>query len=366
MKVLLPLLVLIAVCILLPLAMTGAQEVPQAVTLALNALSQRVGQTVQLRDLYSYDWNEDVHEDCRPGRRGSLYAYRISLVYNYEEYIYLVPSRTSQVYFCFSSRIPPTPGPSPTPTRTPTPTLTMTPSQTPSPTLTFTPSPTFTPPPTFTPSTTPRFGAVTCPGFMASRLAVGEQGRVLPDGDPNRLRDRPSTTGTQLTTILPGGVFTVLEGPECDPAGRAWWRVEYKDYIGWTVEGQDDEFFTEPIILDNTPIIIPSQTAVLLSTDTLPPSGTPAAAITCPGFMVSRLVIGERGRVTPGDPNNLRDQPATPGALVGRIPAGAEFDVLAGPECDPAGRAWWRVNYNGVIGWTVEGQGDTYYTEPVN
>src|SRR5262245_2406619 len=45
-----------------------------------------------------------------------------------------------------------------------------------------------------------------------------------------------------------------------------------------------------------------------------------------------RLVPGEQGRVTPGLPNVLRSQPYRGGAsyVLGEIPAGATFTVLAG------------------------------------
>ncbi|MCS7071928.1 MAG: SH3 domain-containing protein [Anaerolinea sp.] len=89
-------------------------------------------------------------------------------------------------------------------------------------------------------------------------------------------------------------------------------------------------------------------------------------AITCPGFLPSRLIVGGTGRVTPGTPNRLRAQPATSAPAVGTIPGGAQFQVLAGPQCDPVGIAWWQVNYNGTIGWTAEGQGSTYFVEPVS
>lgn len=84
----------------------------------------------------------------------------------------------------------------------------------------------------------------------------------------------------------------------------------------------------------------------------------------CPGFLPSRLVAGGIGRVTPGTPNRLRSTPATSGAIVGQIPGGDAFRVINGPECDPAGIAWWQVEYNGLVGWTAEGQGTEYWTEP--
>lgn len=78
-----------------------------------------------------------------------------------------------------------------------------------------------------------------------------------------------------------------------------------------------------------------------------------------------RLTIGGKGRVLPGDANNVRDQPSTEGNRIGQIPGEAEFLVLDGPVCDSQGRAWWQVDYNGLIGWTVGGQGSSDYVEPV-
>lgn len=87
----------------------------------------------------------------------------------------------------------------------------------------------------------------------------------------------------------------------------------------------------------------------------------------CPGFMASRLVAGRQGRVTPGTPNRIRDFPnLSRSSVIGEIPGGGVFNVIDGPVCDPdAGIVWQKVEYGGLIGWTAEGQGDTYFTEPV-
>ncbi|MBZ0309596.1 MAG: SH3 domain-containing protein [Anaerolineae bacterium] len=85
----------------------------------------------------------------------------------------------------------------------------------------------------------------------------------------------------------------------------------------------------------------------------------------CPGFLPSRLTIGQPGRVTPGDANNLRAEPTTQSQRVGQIPGSGVFMVLDGPVCTP-GMAWWQVEYNGVVGWTGEGQDNTYWLEPAN
>lgn len=99
-----------------------------------------------------------------------------------------------------------------------------------------------------------------------------------------------------------------------------------------------------------------------------PPTSTPAPVLgmTCPNFLPSRLVAGKFGQVTPGRPNNLRDAASINAARLGQIPGGGIFEVLNGPVCDPANSlAWWQVRYGGQVGWTAEGQGDTYWTEPL-
>jgi Tol biopolymer transport system component len=85
----------------------------------------------------------------------------------------------------------------------------------------------------------------------------------------------------------------------------------------------------------------------------------------CP--LAPRLTIGQQGQVLGSSPNNLRESPALSGAITGVIPGGGVFDVLAGPECDPAsGFNWWQVAYAGQSGWTAEGDANTYFLEPIH
>lgn len=86
---------------------------------------------------------------------------------------------------------------------------------------------------------------------------------------------------------------------------------------------------------------------------------------TCPGLLPTRLTVHTLARVTPGVPNRLRANPSLDGAILTEIPGGAEIYLLQGPTCDTAnGIIWWQVGYNNLIGWTAEGQGDTYFVEP--
>ncbi len=167
----------------------------------------------------------------------------------------------------------------------------------------------------------------------APRLRVGQAGFVLP-GQPNILRDQPRRgPGSNIIGRLPGGTFfTVLDGPQCDPEGRYWWHIRAQGLTGWTAEGEDNTYWVSPF--------------------------------GCPASPAPRLVPGDQGRVTPGDPNTLRSEPSASAAAVGQIPAGGVFVVLSGPQCGAEGWTWWRVNYGGQVGWTAEGQGADYWLEP--
>jgi hypothetical protein len=81
------------------------------------------------------------------------------------------------------------------------------------------------------------------------------------------------------------------------------------------------------------------------------------------GQLISRLIIGNQGRVLPGLPNNLRADPGQNSPRVGAIPGGERFTVLDGPECVES-IAWWQVEYDGVTGWTAEGRDGDYWVAP--
>lgn len=136
-----------------------------------------------------------------------------------------------------------------------------------------------------------------------------------------------------------GDTFTVLAGSACpqDGLGFIWWQIDYNGTVGWvlndTVFTTDDGFYLE--------------------------------MLNCDGFQTSRLAVGERGQVIAAtSANNLRAEPSTSSEVLTQIPVSGLFTVLAGPRCGE-NSAWWQVDYNGTIGWTAEGQGDTYWLEPL-
>jgi len=89
----------------------------------------------------------------------------------------------------------------------------------------------------------------------------------------------------------------------------------------------------------------------------------PPPPVVCPGFQASRLKVNMFARVTPGPANNFRAGPSLSAQQIGQIPGGEYFLTLEGPVC-ANNMAWWRVDYNGQIGWTSEGTGNDYWLEP--
>ena len=173
---------------------------------------------------------------------------------------------------------------------------------------------------------------------VSSRLYIGAQGVVTP-GLPNVLRAQPAQgTGGILAYIPAGGIFTVLSGPTCNN-GITWWEVNYSGVSGWTPEGQWSTYWTEPVY---TPTPAPTSTVCDLR---------------------PRLAPGMTAHVTPGLPNRVRSSPGYNGRVLGYIPERGSFTVLSQPAW-VTGTYWYQVNYNGLVGWTAEGSGCTYWLEP--
>lgn len=86
---------------------------------------------------------------------------------------------------------------------------------------------------------------------MPTRLIVHERGRITDEQDfPQNVREGPGTRYDPPIGQIPvGGIFYVLDGPECSPR-YAWFQVEYRDengelLVGWIAEGADDVYFAE-------------------------------------------------------------------------------------------------------------------------
>ncbi len=72
------------------------------------------------------------------------------------------------------------------------------------------------------------------------------------------------------------------------------------------------------------------------------------------GYLPPRLGVGIVGDIRPdGVPNRVRAEPSRSAAFLFQIEPGTAYTVIGGPTCSD-GIVWWRVDYNGRVGWTAE------------
>jgi WD40 repeat protein len=105
-----------------------------------------------------------------------------------------------------------------------------------------------------TPQASTAFNSATCPanfqGYAQPRLYVGATGRVETGGVNNIMRQSYGRSSQPAgAEIPPGGVFTVVGGPECTGAqlneAILWWQVNYNGVTGWTAESLNGDYFLE-------------------------------------------------------------------------------------------------------------------------
>jgi hypothetical protein len=192
-----------------------------------------------------------------------------------------------------------------------------------------------------------------------SRTANDQIERRLEIRTPNTAFTSPaqmSTLGWQNVAISPDGQAVAYRPYNPLQPGRANTLHVWRDGKDDFVLGLSDDAFITTFAWGPAAWRIRGDLAA---------SATPIPAFTCPDALAPRLVVGGKGFVLPGDPNNVRAEPARNAGVVGVIPAGNTFSVLAGPQCS-AGVVWWQVDFNGLVGWTAEGQGGTYFVEPAS
>jgi hypothetical protein len=89
-----------------------------------------------------------------------------------------------------------------------------------------------------------------------TRLSAGGKAMVLGsmDDTPNRVRSEPKKGENIIGLLPPGTAMDVLEGPICAD-GFVFWKVQsflyIPGWIGWTAEGDGEEYYLEPIDHNN-------------------------------------------------------------------------------------------------------------------
>ncbi|MEO8609194.1 MAG: protein kinase [Chloroflexota bacterium] len=138
-------------------------------------------------------------------------------------------------------------------------------------------------------------------------------------------------------------------------------------------DGEEAKLGTNPLEKDTDGDGIPDGQDInpgVMSTPTITPFPTIPGTTgdICPGSPTpGRLAVGMLASVTPGGvANRVRDLPSKQtGKITGYMPPGTQFLVIAGPTCDPDDQIrWWQINFNGLIGWTAEGEKTEYYLAP--
>lgn len=297
--------------------------------------------------------------------------------------ILLLPTFTETASEAPSST--PTAAPTETPSATLTPTLTETPSRTPS----STPSATQTATASATPSATPTLTTTASPTASATpsatptpTLTPSHTATLTPTVDTAAIVAAtlaPIQTATALAVQIQQTVDAVLGADRATANAEATRREQQNQIVTATLRAAQT-LAQRTLDAQATRLVIDTQGTLraieqnATRTATAQFANITPTAVRCPGFLTSRLVVGGYGRITPGDPNRLREVPG--GVILTQILAGETFRILEGPVCtensEGLGLAWWRVEYlnprnnRTYIGWTAEGSGGVYWIEPIN
>ena len=102
-------------------------------------------------------------------------------------------------------------------------------------------------------------------------------------------------------------------------------------------------------------------------TPTATPRSTKAAYEACEADYLTRLYVNGRAKVSeyPPENNRVRAEPNKDADIIGYISPGEEMDITEGPVC-ANNWVWWRIrSATGVVGWTAEGNKNTYWLVPI-
>lgn len=270
------LLLLALMLLLLPLAGTLAQGAPEPINDALDDLSQRVGRTLTLNDLY-WSWERITFPDASLGcpQPGEFYAqvqvlgYRFLFTYQGQIYDYRVSEDRQIVILCSVVDEDADDKEDITAPLRDEPDYT---------------NPLCPPPPE----------DIT---YMRTRLAPSVEARVA-SPLPSAVRAEARADAALLGEIPGGGRLEIIDGPLCDETGSLWWQVVSNGLSGYVAEGRAGEYFLEPV----SPLPLPAERNVIgldtpaLIAFRLQGNFAPALAFAPaqPGSAFSRLVIAGR------------------------------------------------------------------------
>ena len=208
---------IVIVIALLAVVPVTAQNAPDQISAALEDLSTVVNRTVTLTLVDSWNYQQTVYASPALGcpQQGMSYAdvqtsgFQFIITYSGTVYDYRVSEDESIVVLCGTAPAPVTVPPCPPPGDA---------------------------------------------EFLPPRLSKDSEAQVIAGGLPNVLREQPGSSSQPLGQIPPEDSFIVLDGPRCTSLDKiVWWQINYNNLIGWTGEGQDGEYWLEPLTDGATP-----------------------------------------------------------------------------------------------------------------
>ena len=243
-------LAMLLLCLAISVAAQDTPSRTQTQPAVLTDLARRVGRgSMTLGDLGDWNWFFGTYNyvkglgcigvpvDAPAGGRWQ----RWEMTYGRTPYVYLITDDAQTLLLCNEAALTTPTAPAPVPLASATPLAGST-------ALVATPGT-----PLATPTGEASSGMLNVPAVtentcvLPPRLVVGSSGRVMP-GDPNWVREEANRTSTKVGEI-PGEVsFTVVQGPVCDPvSGVNYWLVQGYGVQGWTGEGENGEYWLEPL-----------------------------------------------------------------------------------------------------------------------
>ena len=208
--------IITTIFILILTTITHAQGAPAQIDIALNDLSNRVGQPLGINNLSNWRWSQETYPNTALGCEGvqgsgsDIAAYQFTLTYGGITYDYRVSADNSVVVLC--NQLDPN---QPTPVSD---------------------------------SDEPYSNRLCIESegdqpYMRTRINVGLDIEVV-EGVLN-LRAQPSSNAEVIQQVPTGVPFRVDGGPSCVD-NFVWWFVNVNGQLGYIAEGQDGEYFVEP------------------------------------------------------------------------------------------------------------------------
>lgn len=154
------------------------------------------------------------------------------------------------------------------------------------------------------------------------------------------------------------------------PVSRSEASLTATEEMVWLVSQWDGMIYA--ISPDEDRVMVMVTTGNRKPTPTLTPTITPypteAQLPDCQARYATRLKVGARAMVEsePALPNRIREEAGLEGKMLGFIQQYETVTVLAGPVCRD-NWVWWKVRseQSYIVGWTAEGDEETYWLKPL-